>query len=414
VIHGKAVPLPAPVIVESERILVTVQSLPILLDAFINAKTVLHASGRRLFVNLTGISVWQELKSADPGVPESKSHVVLTFPSSVSPTIFESGNQLHMIFTREPVLPGSDITFTDPAIREIHFQENNGTLEVIITGTVPLTANATGSGKQITVSASRMPFEAQGDTHTAPTAAPTVTPELSMEIPTPQDTASQTSGTPESGSQGSTQGSSSSGPIPMATVLPKLLIVIDAGHGGSDPGARISGTLAEKDIVLAVARRLRTELQNRGFITIMARDSDNATPIDQRATLANATHPVLYINLHANATETGVHVYTSLLRPASPPPVFPTWDTAQAGYVERSEHIASMVADSLNQANLSVALGRAALRPLDNIAAPAIAVEFSPQGGVADQITDAGYQENLAHALANALAANRLELAEAQ
>src|SRR5579872_1703605 len=410
-IHGKPVALSAPVIADNEHILVSVTSLPALLSAFIDAKTVLHAPGRRLFVNLTGLSIWQELKSGDPNVPESKSHVVLTFPSAVNPTLFESGNQLHMLFTREPVLPGSDITFTDPAIREIRFQENNGSQEVIATGTVPLAASLIGSGKQITITASHMPIEMQGS-H----ATPAMTPEQAI-LGTPQDTSTQGSLPQENGTSSSTaqsssgQGSSMSvGPIPVATVLPKLVIVIDPGHGGSDPGARIGTMFAEKDIVLAVAHKLRTELQNRGFTTLMARDGDGSISGDQRATLANATHPALYMNLHANATETGVHVYTSLLKPATPIPVFPTWDTAQAGYVERSQHIASMIADSLNQSTLIVSQGHASLRPLDNIAAPAIAVEFSPQGGGAEQITETGYQENLARSLANALEANRLEL----
>src|SRR6266704_3786554 len=65
-------------------------------------------------------------------------------------------------------------------------------------------------------------------------------------------------------------------PAPSAAVHapPRFLVVIDAAHGGSERGAAFTPKLVEKDVTLAIARRLRRELENRGISVLMLRDSD--------------------------------------------------------------------------------------------------------------------------------------------
>ena len=94
-------------------------------------------------------------------------------------------------------------------------------------------------------------------------------------------------------------------------------MLIDPAHGGADSGASITPSLVEKDVVLALARRVQRELQSRGIAAGMLRNSDVAITLDQRALSTNAARPALYITLHAANTGRGVHVFTSMLPAAN-------------------------------------------------------------------------------------------------
>ena len=77
-------------------------------------------------------------------------------------------------------------------------------------------------------------------------------------------------------------------------------IIIDAGHGGEDWGAMITGRY-EKDITLAVARKLRDRLQAQGLGPVrMTRDSDEFIPLNGRVDETSAWGGGLFISLHAN------------------------------------------------------------------------------------------------------------------
>ena len=79
-----------------------------------------------------------------------------------------------------------------------------------------------------------------------------------------------------------------------------MLVFIDPGHGGSDPGA-VSNGLMEKDINLQVALRLRDILENNGIATVMSRDDDTYVGINQRVRMANQSGADYFISIHANA-----------------------------------------------------------------------------------------------------------------
>jgi N-acetylmuramoyl-L-alanine amidase len=79
-------------------------------------------------------------------------------------------------------------------------------------------------------------------------------------------------------------------------------IVIDAGHGGHDPGAQGNG-LVEKDLVLDVALRLQTLLQEQpGVEVVLTRDSDVFIPLEERTAIANRAGADLFLSIHANAS----------------------------------------------------------------------------------------------------------------
>jgi N-acetylmuramoyl-L-alanine amidase len=90
-------------------------------------------------------------------------------------------------------------------------------------------------------------------------------------------------------------------------------IVIDPGHGGHDPGARGNG-LNESDLVLDVALRLRTLLQEQpGVEVLMTRDTDVFIPLEERTAIANREGADLFLSIHANASRNprarGVETY---------------------------------------------------------------------------------------------------------
>ncbi len=86
----------------------------------------------------------------------------------------------------------------------------------------------------------------------------------------------------------------------------QLVIVIDPGHGGVDPGATGTGGLVEKDVVLAMAIALRDALAADGrFEIIMTRDDDRFLTLQERVNIARAARADLFISLHADSVRRG-------------------------------------------------------------------------------------------------------------
>lgn len=79
-------------------------------------------------------------------------------------------------------------------------------------------------------------------------------------------------------------------------------IVIDPGHGGKDPGAQ-GKNANEKDIVLAVGKLLKTELEKEGFKVKLTRSTDTFIELGERANMANKWDGDLFISLHCNAID---------------------------------------------------------------------------------------------------------------
>lgn len=79
----------------------------------------------------------------------------------------------------------------------------------------------------------------------------------------------------------------------------KHKVVVDAGHGGSDPGT-MSGGVVEKTVTLTMARELQGELERRGIEVVLTRNSDVLVPWSRRAPLCQEDCD-LYVSLHVNA-----------------------------------------------------------------------------------------------------------------
>lgn len=95
----------------------------------------------------------------------------------------------------------------------------------------------------------------------------------------------------------------------------KPIIVIDAGHGGQDPGAVGAGKRREKDVVLATAKQLKTQLEKTGTYEVkLTRDKDKYIKLKDRVSYARKQEADLFISLHADSIDNpnvrGASVYT--------------------------------------------------------------------------------------------------------
>jgi N-acetylmuramoyl-L-alanine amidase len=81
------------------------------------------------------------------------------------------------------------------------------------------------------------------------------------------------------------------------------IVVIDAGHGGRDPGATsVSGQVSEKELTLALARELRDDLVKRGRVRVaMARDDDRYLDLDERAAVARRLNAAMFVSIHMDS-----------------------------------------------------------------------------------------------------------------
>jgi len=372
---GGGYQLPAEFVIQNGRGYVPLSSVTEILTKLLAKPTQLHPTARRLFIGEVPIRFTLELDKSNP--PK----LVASFAAAVNPSISTEPGRVRLTFKREPVISsGQDsFNFDDPVITGAVFAEHDGLAELEVLATAPLIPSFADAGKTIIIAA-------------APPPPP----------PPPQEA------TPAQQAPAQTQA-----PPPKPPAGPRFLVLIDPAHGGSDNGASITASLVEKDVVLALARRVQRELVSRGIVTGMLRNSDIAISLDQRATSVNAVRPALYIALHAANTGRGVHVFTSML-PATTQSRdgFLPWDTAQAAFLDLSEVAAGSVAAELESRKLPNTTLVAPLRPMNNIAAAAIAVEIAPPDDNVDNIASAEYQEQVAQSIAAGIAAVRSKLPE--
>jgi N-acetylmuramoyl-L-alanine amidase len=90
-------------------------------------------------------------------------------------------------------------------------------------------------------------------------------------------------------------------------------IIVDAGHGGKDPGTIGKHGLREKDVNLDIAKRLSKLLRTGGVEVVMTRSSDNFISLERRVEIANDSNADLFVSVHANANRVrsmnGLEVY---------------------------------------------------------------------------------------------------------
>ena len=218
-------------------------------------------------------------------------------------------------------------------------------------------------------------------------------------------------------------------------------IAIDPGHGGDDTGTRGPDGTLEKDVTLAVARRLRSLIESQlGLRVVLTRTADTTVALDERAAIANNNRADLFISLHTNASvresATGAEVfYLSLTEydeealeasgfTGQPVPMvgggsrvldIVPWELAQLRHVDESARWAETVTDELEM-RLPMSprgLQQAPFRVLVGANMPAVLVEmgFLSNPDQEEKLTSTRFQTAIVNGLLRSIVRYRDEVA---
>jgi len=373
-IHGSDFDLPSNFLLENRRGLVPLSCLGTLMPRILGGPVTFNQNSRRLFVGNVAVHFTAQVSKTTP--PK----LVMNFTAPVNPMIATEPGKLRMAFNHEAVVaPGSQaLTFDSKIIPSASFQENNGAAEIVVAASVPLMASFANNGHTIIV-------------EPVPQAIP---PTQATAPAQPQPNASP--------------------PISITTAptaIHRYFAVVDPSHGGDERGASLTGQLAEKDVTLAFARRLRQELDNRGLATLLLRDGDTTLSLDQRASLTNSAHPAIYLCVHAATQGNGIRVYTALVpAEAETRGPFLNWDAAQTAFQLLSRSAGAALVTELQNRQIPARSIIAPLRPLNNITTPALAMEVAPPSDDVSQLNSPAYQQMIAGAIAAGIAGVREKL----
>ncbi|MGH9396499.1 MAG: N-acetylmuramoyl-L-alanine amidase [Terriglobia bacterium] len=211
---------------------------------------------------------------------------------------------------------------------------------------------------------------------------------------------------------------------PAAPAPPPALpvIVLDAGHGGPDAGARSRDGILEKNLVAALVVKVSNALQATQKVrVVLTRAGDSDPTFEERTTTANAARPIAFLTFHAGemgARSPVIRVYTyqpssSGAAPESgtgPPPepsLFVPWNSAQRPQKARSQQLAVDLEQRFAAISGATAPApmTAPVRQLRSVAAPAVAIELgtlSPDAN-AGILNQSAFQQQVAAAAAAAL-----------
>ena len=187
-------------------------------------------------------------------------------------------------------------------------------------------------------------------------------------------------------------------------------VVVDAGHGGADPGAS-GNNIKEKDVVLSVAKELQKELESSGYRVIMTRSTDtrplssnhpdieaSKSTLYYRSELANTSNADAFVSIHANSpvkgpSDTAMNVIMTLWK-----------NNKQLAELVQKEMITQTGAKATPESDDGTGLQyRTDLHLLNQVTAPSILIEtgYVTNKEEANKLKNATYQKKLAKGIAN-------------
>jgi len=184
-------------------------------------------------------------------------------------------------------------------------------------------------------------------------------------------------------------------------------VVIDAGHGGRDGGARANG-LVEKDLTVDVAIRTEKLLKQFGFQTVMTRRDDTYLTLPERAAIANGIENAIFVSIHFNHASGGTGIETFYASEKVPPENAWTWvgffNKPKTAALDNGETLAGYIQASLVMRTEATNRGIRG-RPLyvvRHTRCPAALVEcgFISNAFEARLIANVPYRDKLARAIA--------------
>ncbi len=191
-------------------------------------------------------------------------------------------------------------------------------------------------------------------------------------------------------------------------------IVIDAGHGGKDPGA-LYGVYVEKNINLQIAARLKKTLEKFGFRVIMTRSSDVFLELKERTDLVAKYKPDLFISIHSNASPSspdkrGIETYcvTPLGASSTSSSTIETVNHESNAYEQNSTRLAHEIHKAVLSATDAVDCGvrNSRFYVITHSPCPAILLEvgYITNAKEASVLATAKYQEQIVQGILNGLA----------
>ncbi len=389
--------LTAPVVYEEQRWLAPVDSLPRLIEPLVNQKVIWRPASRLLVVGNVRIprvtvsttvssDATQVVLEATEKLPfriaQTEGKVLITIARDILDVAFQQERVAGGIIDQIQFVGGKENTFvvtTGRRFRQVKAAEQDTRLLLEFTAAAPVAKAPTG-----------------------------------LATPTPQ-------GAPV---------------LPAAPARSARVVVLDPGHGGAEVGAQGPGGTLEKDVTLALARRLRGALTNQlGMQVFMTHEHDQEVSLDERTAIANNYKADLFVSIHANAarnqvargsevyflsyqatdddsrhaavTEGGVEI-PAPSRGSSSDLDLVLWDMAQASHLEESSALASRVLDELATVSGSEGRGvkQAPFRVLVGAAMPAILIEVGFISNPEEEklLVSEAYQQKIVAALARGIA----------
>jgi N-acetylmuramoyl-L-alanine amidase len=214
-------------------------------------------------------------------------------------------------------------------------------------------------------------------------------------------------------------------------------IAIDAGHGGDDEGVKSAEGAKEKDLTLAIARRIKSVIESRlGLRVLLTRDDDRNVAVDERTSVANNNKADLFVSLHANGSmrpaTSGAQIFLAAFDKDAAQaagggervPAFGggsreielvPWDLAQTRHLEQSAAFAELLQQQFqDRVPLSAhPIDRAPLRVLESANMPAVLIElgYLTNADQAKLLTSDAFQSGIVQSLFDAIVKFRDTLA---
>jgi N-acetylmuramoyl-L-alanine amidase len=388
-----AITLQEPVLKANGQWLAPTTFLSVVLPSLLGQQIVYQPGTDRAFLGgVRPVSFSVRLQNLPSGV-----RLIVAFTGPVSIETAATNGQWLILLGGTPIEPlEQDFFFQNPYLTKVRFDDQDGRPKLILTpsmtglnfyprltdGGETLVADVVNPSGPLGITPGR---KAPPVTVPAPPAAPQVKP------PTP----------------------------PAASPAPLLpAVVLDAGHGGTDAGARSQDGILEKNIAAQLAGSAEAALSiTKEYRIVLTRAGDSDPDFEQRTITANTAHPIAFLSFHAgdlgNRTAVvAIYTYFPPSLPAGGDPIssttlFVPWDWAQVTEQARSKALAQDLQKQFSQISgfKAVEVLSAPVRQLRSIDAPAAAIEVGTLTPTQDagELTQLNFQKQVANAIVAAL-----------
>lgn len=169
-------------------------------------------------------------------------------------------------------------------------------------------------------------------------------------------------------------------------------VVIDAGHGGIDPGA-VRDVIFEKDINLSIALKVKEMLQHKGIKVVMTRSEDKKISLEERVQISNDSNADLFVSIHQNAVEDNVTYGTQVW-----------FEKAKDESGKLAKIMQKSIIESINGKDRGIQSNQS-LYVTKNTKVPSVLVEcgFISSGTERELLQDNKYQEGIAKGIVNGI-----------